>query len=127
MVFAICGLAVWKGGFVERIGALLIVANTLVGLVHVDIYNPVVKLTLDGVTAIAFVYLVIRYVSKWLGAVMLLYGAQFGLNAYYLVMDKRHDLIFVQINNAIFLFICISLAAGVLGHIRSERALEGAV
>ena len=124
--FVICGWSFVKGGSPERAGAMFVLANTLAGLALTEILNPVVKLTLDGVTAFAFVYLVIRYVSKWLGVVMLLYGAQFALNAYYFVMDKGHDLFFVQVNNILFLFVCISLAVGVVGHIRSSRPVAGA-
>jgi hypothetical protein len=71
--------------------------------------------------------LAIRFTSKWLGAVMLLYGAQFGLNAYYFVMARGRDLTYNNINNAIFLFVCISLAAGVIGYMRGSRTLAGAV
>lgn len=126
LAFSVCGWSFWKGGSAERAGAVLVVANTLAGLVLSDTSNPVVKLTLDGVTALAFAGLAIRYTSKWLGVVMLLYGAQFGLNAYYFVMARDRDLTFVQVNNTIFLFVCMSLAAGVIGHIRGSRTDAGA-
>ena len=126
LVFAICGWSLWKGGASERAGALLALANTLASLALTDILNPVVKLTLDGVTALAFVGLAIRFTNKWLGVVMLLYGAQFGLNAYYFVMARERDLAYNHVNNTIFLFVCMSLAAGVIGYIRGSRTAEGA-
>lgn len=105
---------------------MLILANTLAGLVLTNTFNPVARLTLDGTTALIFVGLAIRYTSSWLGVVMLLYGAQFGLNAYYFVMARQPDLVFTRANNAIFLFVCMSLAAGVIGYIRSSKPAESA-
>ena len=126
LVFAICGWSLWKGGSAERAGAILVLINTLLGLPLTHMLHPVAKLTFDGVTALAFVGLAIRFTSKWLGVVMLLYGAQFGLNAYYFVMAKEHDLTFARANNTIFLFVCMSLAAGVIGYIRGSRTDAGA-
>lgn len=57
---------------------------------------------------------------------MLLCGAQFALNAFYFVMEKSRDQLYVKTNNAIFLFVCISLAAGVIGHLRAQKALAHA-
>lgn len=129
-VFIICGWSLWKGGLAERLGSSVLLANTLLGVAIAYVLgptgNPVVKLTLDGLTAFVFVALTIRFTSNWLGAVMLLCGAQFALNAFYFVMEKSRDQLYVKTNNAIFLFVCISLAAGVIGHLRAQKALAHA-
>ena len=41
-------------------------------------------------------------------------------------MAKEHDLTFARANNTIFLFVCMSLAAGVIGYIRGSRTDAGA-
>lgn len=133
-VLGVSALALWKGGQAERFGATVILINTVcdMGLAFLwspapnNIENPVAKLTLDGLTALAFFGLTVRYICNWLGAVMLLYGAQFALNLYYLVMIKGRDLFYAQANNILFLLVCISLAAGVLGHLRAQKALTNA-
>ena len=43
--------------------------------------------------------LVVRYASLWLGVTMMLQAVQFSLHAYYLVMERPHDLLHAWVNN----------------------------
>jgi hypothetical protein len=108
-----CLFAFVKGSAAERIGAAIILVNLLAGMVNeAKFHDQLVLLAIDGLTALALLAVAVRYASFWLGAVMLLYAVQFGLDAYYIVLGQPRDLIHVMINNAIFFTVSLSLAAG---------------
>lgn len=115
---AVCGLAFWKGGRAERFGAAVILANQ--GLTFVLTYvvsgkeiGALAQLALDGVTAMALLFVVLRFGSPWLGAAMLLYAGQFGLHSFYLVTERPNDWLHAVANNIIFLGVSLSLVTGV--------------
>jgi uncharacterized membrane protein YwaF len=108
-----CLLAFVKGGAQERIGAAIILANIVATAVNGAVLKDQrVMLAIDGATALALLPLTLRYASIWLGGVMLLYGVQFGLHAFYFVLERPKDLLHVAINNANFVAISLCLAVG---------------
>lgn len=109
----ICAIALIKGGGAERIGAGIIIANLIAGVVnerwlHVDL----VHLAIAGVTAVVLLAAVLRYASFWLGGVMLVYALQFALEAFYMVLEKKRDLFYIVANNSLFFTITLCLAVG---------------
>jgi hypothetical protein len=84
-VIGICGFAWWKGRPAEKYGALLYVlslAATMVLEFGAGSLKPIVpELFFDGLAAIGFLYLAIRYNNLWLGAAMMLNGVQLALHA----------------------------------------------
>ena len=96
--------AAWKGDRAARIagavGLFDIVAPLIYGAVTGNVQvGEVLELSADLVWAVALLMLVVRYASLWLGVTMLLQAVQFSLHAYYLVMERPHDLIHAWVNN----------------------------
>jgi len=108
-----CAFAFVKGGSQERIAAAIILANLLATMANESfLHDQRVLLAIDGVTALALLPLTLRYASMWMGAIMLLYGGQFALHAFYFVLERRKDLLHVAINNTNFFAISLCLAIG---------------
>jgi hypothetical protein len=84
-----CGFAVIKGGRPERIGAAAFFLSNLVYLVFQVTTGrdfPVVQnLFMNFAMAFTFLVLAIRYNNLWLGAAMMLSGAEFSLHAAHLM------------------------------------------
>lgn len=118
LITGICLFAFWKGGMAERIGAVVILANLIVTLVAAKLLPPSVALLIglvgDGLTAMGLMGIALRFASFWLGAAMLLYGLQFSLHAYYFVTHRPADVFHAMVNNANFVLVSVSLAAGTL-------------
>lgn len=96
---------IWKGGAAERMGALVLVANVVIGQTwHVlaPAQDDLVRLVNDGVTAMVLLAITVRYSALWMGGVMLLFAAQFSLHSYYLVMERPIDRDYAVINNINF-------------------------
>jgi hypothetical protein len=114
--------ALVKGGTPERIGAAIILANLVaVGANDVILHDQRVLLAIDGLTAMALLPITLRYASVWLGAVMLLYGLQFGLHAFYFVLERPKDALHVWVNNANFFTISAALAIGTVLSLMRRR------
>lgn len=110
-----CVFALVKGGTPERIGALIILANLMATAANENLlHDQRILLAIDGLTAVALLPLTLRYASVWLGVVMLLYGLQFGLHAFYFVLERPKDALHVTINNANFCAIILSLGWGTI-------------
>jgi hypothetical protein len=108
-----CLFAFVKGGVPERIGGGVILANLVLGSVsHSYIGNEVVDLCIDGLTATALLILALRYAAVWQGAAMLIFAVQFGLNAFYLVLERPADHLHDIVNNADSLAVSICLIVG---------------
>jgi hypothetical protein len=119
--------ALVKGGAPERIGAAIILANlVLTGANDILLHDQRVLLAIDGLTAVALLPLTLRYASVWLGAVMLLYGLQFGLHAFYFVLERPKDTLHVWINNSNFFAISAALAAGTAMSLMRRRTPKAA-
>jgi hypothetical protein len=120
----VCLLAILKGGSAERIGAIVILANLIVGLgVEAMGRSQVAVLIDDAATAAVLLAIAVRYTSLWLGAVMLLYALQFALHAYYFVLERPRDVLHIALNNLDFLAVIVCLAAGTVVAWRRRRAV----
>src|SRR5581483_4098262 len=106
--FAILGavFALWKGSAAERIAAVIVIANAMLGegahwlLPHSE---DVIRLLNDGLTAVALLVVTVMFAALWMGGVMLFFAAQFSLHAYYFVMDRpSDDYLHALINNVDF-------------------------
>jgi hypothetical protein len=107
LVIGACAFAFWKGGQAERLGAAVILTNLALSWaangIHYRAFYEVFGLVLDGLTAVVLLVIVLRYASGWLGAVMLLYGLQFTLHAYYFVTQRPFDHLHAVVNNSDFM------------------------
>jgi len=108
-----CLFAFAKGGRAERVGAAIILGNTLAYILNeTQFHNLIANLVIDAVTAMAFLGVALRYASFWQGAVMLLYAMQFSLHAFYFVLERPRDMIHVIVNDVVFFAILVCLAIG---------------
>ena len=118
-ILGVAALAWFRGGPPERIGGLLnLIATALVLGAHLIIGPgalPTFLLVIDGLLAFGFLGLALRYASLWLGGTMLLQGVQFSLHAYYLVTDRRFDLMYAVVNNVVSWGLVTCILAGTLG------------
>lgn len=106
--------AAWKGDRAERWGGLFNLAAFIgVWVTHqTGMANPeTYLLVMDGLLALSFLGLAVRFASFWLGGAMILQGVQFSLHAYYLIGEVPHDRTYFRVNNAdtigILLFIIV--------------------
>jgi len=129
LVVAGCAFGAWKGDLPERIGALLILLNSALGLFGFPMLSDeaayLFGMILDGVTACAFLVMVMQSGRVWLGAAMLIYAAQFALRSFYLVTDRPPDQLHAIVNNANFMAVIVCLVAGTAVAWR-RRSLAGA-
>jgi hypothetical protein len=128
--FAIFALAWWKGGPAERYGATLKLTTSLVALaVHLLLKQESISVALlvaDGVLAVGFLLLAIRYASLWTGACMILQAGQFSLHAYYLVSELQRDRLYAVANNLVTLGILVCILTGTLVAWRRRSRLQAA-
>jgi hypothetical protein len=124
--WATVGIALWKGDAATRIAAgaygCLEIATMIVHPHVGDASGETILLAADFACAVIFLIMAVRYASLWLGAAMLFQAAQFSLHAYYLVMDRKHDLMHAWINNADDWGILISMFIGTILAIRHRVA-----
>jgi len=121
----VCLLSLWKGQASERLGAWCILANLLVTILATTLLSPdmrpIGQLVIDAATALGLLFVVLRFGSLWLGAVMLLYAAQFTLHSFYFVTSRPTDNLHAAVNNIDFLAVIVCLAAGTLISIHRQR------
>jgi hypothetical protein len=94
--------ALWKGGKAERVAALVVLANVVIGHAGKALIpdsQDLVRLVNDGLAALALLLVTIRFAAPWMGGVMLFFAAQFAMHSYYLVTDRPHDFFHALINN----------------------------
>lgn len=115
---AVFALAWWKGGPPERYGASLKMATSLIALViHIVLKQESISgalLVADGVLAVGFLLLAIRYASLWTGACMILQAGQFSLHAWYLVAELERDRFYAVANNLVTLGILVCILLGTI-------------
>jgi hypothetical protein len=132
VTLATAAFAFWKGDAATRIAAVATLAvGVITFIIHPkfgDVAGESILLAVDFASAVVFLLLAVRYASLWLGAAMLLQSAQFSLHAYYLVMEREHDLLHAWINNLDDWGILISITVGTVLAIRrrAEYAREDA-
>jgi hypothetical protein len=119
--FSILGaaFALWKGGTAERVSAVIVIVNALIGEgVHwaaPDAEN-IIRMANDGLTALALLGVTVRYGAVWMGGVMLFFAAQFAMHSYYLVTQRpTGDYTYALINNLNFgaIIWCLIIGAAV--------------
>lgn len=127
LALAVAGVAfaLWKGGAAERAGACVLAANLVVGILlaeTLEIRPDWLRLATDALTGMAFLWIALRRAALWMGVIMLLYAAQFGLHAYYLAVDRDPtDYLHAAINNANNSAIVLCLIAGSVAAWRRRR------
>ncbi|MDO8798949.1 hypothetical protein [Phenylobacterium sp.] len=124
-VLAACVFALVKGGPAERFGGALTLAISLsfltVNALLPEQARPIPHLVLDGVLAVGFLFLAVRYASLWIGAVMLLQGIQFSLHAYFFVTKLTPGVTYAVVNNAVTIGTIVGLLCGTVVASRRER------
>ena len=117
----------WKGDAAVRYGALTHLAVEIATfIIHPkfgDVGAESILLAVDFASSVVLLLLAVRYASLWLGGAMLLQSAQFGLHAYYLVMEMPQDLMHAWINNCCDWGILICIVTGTVMAIRRRVAL----
>ena len=109
----VCALAWVRGSAAERWGSgIVLVGSIAAALIQILLRGrpeAIALLFSEGLYSFAFLMLALRYTSPWLGGAMLLQALQFGLHAYYIVAERRHDLTFGLVNNfnSIGVLLCI--------------------
>jgi len=122
-----CLFAYIKGETAERIGAGIILLNIVLALAGEYFFPQTILLWLDALTAVSLLIVAVFYASPWLGAVMLLYAAQFTLHAFYFVTARPRDHFHVVVNNVDFFLISLCLVIGTaVTWRRRERGLQPA-
>jgi hypothetical protein len=111
-------LAWLRGGAAERLGGALFLVMTGVDLVA-RLAVPAALLTdgllvADGLMALGFLALALRFGSLWLGGALLFQAAQFSLHAFYLVTGRPLDLIHAVANNLDTYGVAACIAVGAL-------------
>ncbi|WP_223393122.1 hypothetical protein [Caulobacter segnis] len=86
----------------------------LVNLVHGGKFVQGLYLALDGLLALGLLLLALRHATRWLGVAVLLQAVQFSLHAYYIVVGRRYDGLYVLVNNLVTMGVLICVLAGVI-------------
>lgn len=127
-----CALAWLKGGAAERWGATLYfgsaVISVAIAFVTHNSYAEAPMLVFEGLVAIGFLALAIRYNSLWLGAAMMLKGAQLALHASHLTegTDARIGQVkfYPLALDAISISISLTLLYGVIAGVRARSRAQ---
>ncbi|WP_269716077.1 hypothetical protein [Caulobacter sp. NIBR2454] len=110
----------------ERYGSLAILTGGVLAWAVHGLFPsggvPTALLALDGILAVALLFLAMRYGRAWLGAAMLLQGIQFSLHAYYFVGEREHDLTYSLVNNLVTIAILVAIIVGTFGAMRRRVA-----
>ncbi len=118
ITLGVLALAWVKGGQPERYGATLKVGTSLIALIVHHVLNQEAisgaLLTADGLLAVGFLALAIRFASLWLGAAMLLQAGQFSLHAWYLVNGLQRDYVYAVTNNLVTVGLLLCILVGTL-------------
>jgi len=131
-VSVVCALfAVWKGSAAERVAAVVVIVNIVIGdtgRVIAPGGDSIIRLVNDGLTALLLLGVTIRYGALWMGGVMLFFAAQFSLHSFYLVTERPHDFLHALINNIDFSGIILCLIAGTVvawrRRLRADRPIR---
>lgn len=126
LIIGTCLFALWKGGTPERSGAVLILTLSLVSALTDFVFPSetrlVGRLVADGVVALGFLGIAVRYASLWLGGAMMFQAVQFSLQAYYFVTARPHDALYAVVNNVDTLGVLACLALGAITYRRRLAA-----
>jgi hypothetical protein len=131
-ILLVAAFAWWKGGVAERLSGA---ANAVVAALYIVCQLTILKsnsfqvvlLVIDCGLALTFLALAVRYASLFLGAAMILQGAQFSLHAYYMVAERPIDLLYVSANNVISWLVLACIVIATLYTWSKRRAAGGLV
>lgn len=128
-ILLVAAFAWWKGGVAERLsGAANAIVAALYLVVQVMISGDAVQVTLmliDCALALTFLTLAVRYASLFLGAAMILQGAQFSLHAYFIVTDRMMDRVYMLANNVISWLVLACIVVATLVYWSKRRSAAG--
>lgn len=129
---ATCAFAWWKGGRAERLGALLVCADWLFIWLAQTLLNShqmtlravaVPALAADFFMCLGFLWLCFRFGDTWLGAALVVQGAQFAVYGSYIAGDGAHAYAHVLLANAAsFVLLDILIVATAIAWWRRTRA-----
>jgi hypothetical protein len=128
LVFS-CLFAWLKGGPPERWGATLYfvsaVLSMAVAILTGDAYPEVAMLIFEGIVALGFLGLAIRYNSLWLGAAMMLKGVQLALHASHLTDSSDFKIgifkIYPLLLDAVSTAISLTILFGTIASLRDRK------
>lgn len=126
LMLGACISAIWKGGAPERDGAILILSVSVLSpfadsLIPADA-RLVGRLVSDGLVALGFLVISIRYASLWLGGALIAQAVQFSLQAFYFVTERDHDAPYAVVNNLNTVAVLAFLVAGTIAYQRRLAA-----
>jgi len=120
----VCGLAWAKGSAAERLGSVIVLAGSIAAaLIQILLRaqaEALALLLLEGLYSLAFLMLALRYASPWLGGAMLLQALQFGLHAFYIVAERRHDMTYGLVNNLNSIGVLFCILFGIFATVRRK-------
>ncbi|MET0339182.1 MAG: hypothetical protein ABW063_15615 [Caulobacter sp.] len=126
ILLATAAFAVARGGMAERLASLCIVFSAVAAIgVHLlasPSSIPMILLMMDGLLALVFLLLAMRYGRTWLGAAMVAQAIQFSLHAYYFIGEREHDLTYSLVNNLVTFSVLGALLAGTVATMRRRAA-----
>jgi hypothetical protein len=129
LLLGACAFAWLKGGTAERLGASLYllsaVLSLLVAVLTGNAYPVVPMLVFEGLVALGFLALAVRYNSLWLGAAMMLKGAQLAMHASHLT-DSSDAMIgavkvYPLLLNAISMAISLTILFGTVASLKARK------
>ena len=122
-LLATVAFAVLKGGRPERLGALWLLFNVAIHTL-LQLYGPrttAFDLMADGIYATGLLPLAFFFVSWWIGIQTLIACAGFGIEAFYLLLDRPVDYTFTGISNLLFGAGILNLFGATLGSLWHRR------
>jgi|WetSurMetagenome_2_1015567.scaffolds.fasta_scaffold750080_1 hypothetical protein len=135
LLIVACVFAWLKGGAAERYGASLYFLSALLSLAVAvltrDSYPIVPMLVFEGLVALGFLALAVRYNSLWLGAAMMLKGAQLALHASHLTDNTEAKIgifkAYPLLLNGISIAISLSILFGTVASLKARSRREDQV
>jgi hypothetical protein len=115
VIFSVA-FAWWKGGRPERVGSLfnavICIGVTAFQVMIHETLDTIPILIADGLLAMGFLVLAIRYASLWLGAAMLLQGMAFTMHSALLMGVVQPGLAYYAAMNVMSLGVLLSIVLG---------------
>jgi len=106
----------WKGGSPERVGAMfngvICLGVTILQAVIHQSAGTLPILAADGVLAVGFLVLALRYATLWLGAAMLLQGLAFSMHSALLLEVVEPSIAYYATMNIMSLGVILSIIVG---------------